>query len=140
MDTRVARKEAIASIFHYTPEDVSPVLGQPGADAWGRLFSAKDPIAIMRESQYTVVSSQGRVLDLATRQEQANNLMTVAAPMMQQIGTMSGDFTAFNAIVKEYAEANQIDPELVMIPPMPMPAAPPKGVASPPKQQPRSSP
>lgn len=140
VDTRVARKEAIASIFHYTPEDVMPVLGQSGADAWGRLFTAKDPISIMRESQYTVVSSQGRVLDLATRQEQANNLMTIAAPMMQQIGAMSGDFTAFNAIAREYAEANQIDPELMQVPPMPMPAAPPKGVASPPKQQQRSSP
>lgn len=130
-DTRVSRKEAIASAMLYNSNDLVPILGQAGATAWDALHVRANPIQIVRETDYDVLASQGRVLDLNTRQDQSNKMVQLVLPMMVQLGQATGMFGPANQLLVEWAKANQIDPELVQFPNMPPPPpAPAKGVAS----------
>ena len=139
IDTRVARKEAIAAMMLLTGEDIGAIMGDAAGRAWDNLVLNRDIVTLIRESQYDVVASPGRVLDLNTRQDQAQQMATVILPLLTQIGQVTGLFGPANAVLTEYAKANQIDPALMQIPNMPPPqqTAPPKGQASPPKQQPK---
>lgn len=130
-DTRLSRKEAIASALVYGPNDLLPILGKPGAEAWANLQNKQDPTRVVRETDYDVLASQGRILDLDTRQEQSNKMVQLVLPMMVQLGQATGMFGPANQLLVEWAKANQIDPDLVQFPDMPPPPpAPAKGVAS----------
>jgi len=133
IDTRVARKEAIAAMSLLSGQDIAPIMGQPAGMAWQNLIMSKDIVELMRETSYDVVASPGRVLDLNTRQEQANAMAQMVLPLLVSIGNATGLFGPANAILHEWAKANQIDPKLVAIPNMPPPQAETKGVASPAK-------
>lgn len=134
-DTRVARKEAVASIFHYTPIDVEPVLGQFGAQSWAQVYSNRNPITVAREADYECIAGQGRVIDLETRSDQAKMLSQIVLPTLVQMGQMTGDMGPVNLVLAEVAKSNQIDPDLMKFPnlPPPMPEEGSRGgVASPP--------
>jgi len=136
-DTRVARKESVAALLHYQPQDIAPILGVPGANAWQRITQGQDIISVLRESDLDVIASQGRILDLNTRVDQSNKMAQLVLPMLIQMGQATGVFGPANRVLREIAEANQIDPELMaafpdMPPPQPAPA---KGVASAPSQK-----
>lgn len=133
-DSRVARKEAQASIFHYGPQDVMPVLGQFGAQTWQAVFSNKNPITVAREADYNCLAGQGRVIDLETRSDQAKMLSQIVLPTLVQMGQMTGNMGPVNLVLEEVAKSNQIDPELMKFPnmPPPMPDEERGGVASPP--------
>jgi len=135
IDTRLSRKEAIAAMYYLQGTDVAPIMGQPGGTAWQNLIMSKDMVELMRETQYDVVASPGRVLDLNTRAEQSNNMAQMVLPLLVNIGNATGMFGPANAILTEWAKSNQIDPALVQIPDMPPPQmqGQTKGVASPAK-------
>lgn len=132
-DTRVSRKESITALLHYQEEDIAAIVGIAGASAWKRLTAGQSVINLMRESDHEVIASQGRILDLDTRKEQSNKLSQLVLPMLVQLGQVTGIFGPANRVLREIAEANQIDPELMMFPDMP-PPAPATGVASAPKE------
>lgn len=136
-DSRLARKEAIACQLLLDPNDVLPILGMPGAVAWQNIMKNIDVIQLMRETSYDVVASQGRVHDLSTRQDQSNKMAQLILPILVQVGQATGQFGPANAVLAEWAKANQIDPQLVHIPDMPPPMMNPdvKGQASQPKEQ-----
>lgn len=137
VDTKVARKEAIAALMYLQPKDIAPILGQPAGHVWQNLIMTRSVEDLMRETEYDVVASPGRVLDLNARQDQSNQMAQIVLPLLTQIGQATGMFGPANAILTEWAKANQIDPALVQLPeflPPPAEAAPPKGQASPPKQ------
>lgn len=141
-DIKVARKEAIANAIVLNPEtDVLPIIGRIGAQAWAMLFPQSqmpgqdNPAVInevMREMQYNVVCSQGRVLDLATRQDQTNKMSQMISPLFLQLAQFTGNFKPLNTVNREWAKANTIDPDMVTVPDMGMPN-PGVGVASNPK-------
>lgn len=118
-DSRVARKEGIAWQLLGQPNDVQPVLGGPGAQAWQMIMKSINPIQLMRETTYDVVAAQGRVHDLATRQDQANKMAQLILPLMVQIAMATGQFGAVKTIMTEWCKANQIDPDMVQFPDMP---------------------
>jgi len=136
IDTRVARKEAIAAMRLLQGSDIASIMGDPAGRAWDQLVINRDIITLLRESQYDVVASPGRVLDLNTRQNQAQSMAQIVLPLLTQIGQVTGQFGPANAVLTEYAKANQIDPALVQLPPIipPVQGGSPKGQASPPKQ------
>lgn len=137
VDTRVARKEALVAMLHLSPRDIGTIMGQPAAMAWQNLIMNRDITELMREAEYDVIASPGRVLDLNTRADQAANMAQMVLPLLVNIGQTYGLFGPANAILTEWAQANQIDPKLVQIPNMPPPqmiAAEAKGVPSPPKK------
>lgn len=130
-DSRVARKEAIAWQMHGRPEDIAPILSQPGAEAWMNLNSGVPPVRMLRETQFDVISGPGRQLDLNTRQDQSNKMAQLILPLLVQYGQLTGRFGPANQVLIEYAKANQIDTDLVQLPDTPPPPpAPAKGVAS----------
>lgn len=135
-ETRVARKEAIASILLLSDKDVTPCLGGPGGRAWNTVMKI-DPLQLMRETTYDVVASQGRVIDISTRMDQTNKMAQLVLPLLVQIGQVTGVFGPANAILQEWAKANQIDPDLVRLPDMPPPMMNPnaKGNASQPAER-----
>lgn len=143
VDTRVARKEAIASIIHYQPTDIAPALGGVAANAWQTLFSQRDPVTTIRESDYTVVAGPGKILDLATRQQNAQTMMQLFMPFIGQMAMATGNMSGVRAIKDEVAKAYQIDPDLIELPDLPPPPPPEeggqrKGVASPPNPKGKS--
>lgn len=139
-DTRVSRKESLAALLHYQPSDLNAIVGAAGANAWQRLTAGQSVINLMREGDHDVIASQGNILDLDTRKEQASTLAQIVLPVLVQIGQQTGIFGPANRVLREIAEANQIDPDLMQFPEFMQPPAPGTGVASPPRKTEKSTP
>lgn len=144
VDTRVTRKEAIASILHYQPTDVAPALGQVAAMAWSKLFMKPDPVAILREADYDVIAGPGKILDLGTRQQNAQTSMQIFMPILAQLAQATGNLSGVRSLKDEFCKAYQIDPDTIELPDLPLPPPPEaegkgaKGVASPPNPKGKS--
>lgn len=121
-DNHVARKEAIAIQMLMDEKDTLAALGPIGANAWKTVMMGITPEQMMRETEFDVVASHGRISDLQARMDQSNKMAQVVLPLMVQIAQMTGNFGPVSAILTEWAKANQIDPALVTVPDMPLPA------------------
>lgn len=131
---QLARKEALASRWLLTPEDVAPVLGPLGVYAWQQYIMALDPSEVAHEYEYRIESGSARKPNKATRVEQMNTALQTLGPVLQQLIPM-GNVEPFNALIMDWAESMDLDATPYLVPPMP-PPMPPQGPPGPPGADP----
>ena len=144
--TRLSRKEAMAARWLLRPEDVVPVLGPLGSMAWQQHLSLKpgeDPGMIAREFDYTVETDAGRKLNKSNRATSINTAMQTMMPMLMGQAQATNNYDQVNGLLKAFAETLDLEPDGLMLQPLPPPPAPmmdPAGAAPAEQQGPPPSP
>lgn len=133
--SEVGKKEAIASRYHLTSRDVSPVIGNAAGYLWDQFVRTGDPTEISRSLDYRVEADSTRK---PNRERQAANMtqaiQTLATPYWQLVIT-AGQVDPWNELISGWAKSIDLDPKGLMIsPPPPPPPMPPPGAASSPPQ------
>lgn len=139
----LARREALASRWLLQPQDVEPIIGPVGAEAWAQHVSDIDPYRIAREYEYRVEAGSARKPNKATRQEQMQQALQTLGPVLQQLIPM-GVVEPFNALISDWADSLDIDAQPYLVPPpppppqpgLPGPGGPPPGEGGPPPDMP----
>jgi hypothetical protein len=142
----IARKEAMAARWLLQPQDVAPVLGPLGAEAWSihLTTSGGDPAGeIAREFTYRIEAGSAKKPNKSFKQENMNAALQTLGPMLQQLAG-AGNPGPLNALLSDWADANDLDVNPYLLPPppppqpMPPPGAPPGG--APPSQPSEAAP
>ena len=126
----LARREALAARWLLQPQDVEPIIGPVGAEAWAQHVAGLDPYRIAREYEYRVEAGSARKPNKATRQEQMQMALQTLGPVLQQLIPM-GVVDPFNALISDWADSLDIDAEPYLVPPPPPPQPPPPGLPGP---------
>lgn len=120
----VARKEAIAAIWGLSVEDVRPILGDMGAEAWSYFVTNKDFAAVTREYDYRVEEGSARRPSPEKNMADTNEAMQfLFTPAMQHYAA-TGDSSLVNNLLGDWAKARGNDPSRYMMPSMPPPPPP----------------
>lgn len=122
--SQLARREALAARWLLESGDVVPVLGPVGAIAWQNLVEKTDMVDLTRDFLFRVEAGSARKPNKATRVEQMQMSVQTLGPILSQLAA-SGVIDPYNALMRDWANSLDIDPEPYMIPPPPPPAAPP---------------
>jgi hypothetical protein len=135
--SELARKEALAARWLLRPEDVAPVLGPLGAQAWEMHVQSLDIHQVAREYEYRVEAGSARKPNKASRVEQMQMALQTLGPVLQGL-IPQGIVDPFNALITDWAKSLDIDPAKYLLPPPPPPPAPqpPGAPASPPGSEP----
>ena len=120
----LARREALATRWLLTPQDVEPILGPLGALAWQQHVMGLDPSDVVMEFDYRVEAGSSRKPNKATKQEQMQMALQTLGPVLQQL-IPAGVVDPFNALISDWADSLDIDPTKYLVPPPPPPQAPP---------------
>ena len=144
----VAAMEALAARVHLGPQDVVSVVGPVGAQLWAQLVMTMDIQAITTQLEYRIEAGSTIKPNKGAKQEQMTLALQTMMPIISQFASATGDVTALNALLKDWADAMDIpNPEryLIMLPPpVPQPppaegppqeAAPPEAAAAVPAEQ-----
>lgn len=130
--TDVAKKEALASRWHITGRDVVNVLGKPMAFLWDQLVVSSDPSDICHNLEYRIAAGSTRK---PNRQREADNMsqaMQNLFPNLWSYASGTGDYTAVNALLQDWAKSLDLDITKYLIQP---PPPPPPDSQPPPEQQ-----
>lgn len=133
----IARKEALASRWLLSPEDVAPILGPIGVYAWQKFVMSLDPAEVSHEYEYRIESGSARKPNKATRVDQMNSALQTLGPVLQQLIPM-GNVEPFNALISDWADSMDLDATPYLVPAMPPPMPPqqmPPGAEVPPEAQ-----
>jgi hypothetical protein len=135
--TCLSRKEAIATRWLLTGEDLEPIIGPMGAAAWQQHVMQMNPFEVAREFDYTVEAGSAKKKNKSARIEQMNVAVQTLGPVLQGL-IPSGIVEPFNSLMRDWAESMDLDVEqyLIPAPPPPDPMAqqmPPEGA---PQEQP----
>jgi hypothetical protein len=131
----VAKLEAIAIRWHIGPKEVAPLAGQTFAFYWGQLVTASDPYAMCHQLEYGIEA--GSTKKPNKDRDQANMtqaIQTLAQPFFQ--AASAGQVGPFNALVADWAKANDVDASRYLLQPPAPPPPPPGGPAQQGGQQP----
>jgi hypothetical protein len=121
--TNLARKEAMAARWLLRPQDVAPILGPLGAEAWAMHLSpqeGQDFGTITREFDYRIEAGSARKPNQAHRQEVMQSALQTLGPILQGVGAVE----PLNALLSAWAESMQLDAAPFLIPPPPPPGVP----------------
>lgn len=127
----LSRREALASRWLLTGEDVVPVLGPLGAVAWSQQIESRDLVTLTRDFLYRVEAGSARKPNKSTRVEQMQMSMQTLGPLLQPLA-MSGVVDPLNALISDWADSLDIDATPYLLPPPPPPPEPPPLGLSPP--------
>lgn len=120
--SRMCRNEAIANWAIVTGKDVFEVLGPEAAYVYDTQIKTMPAESICREFMFEIIAGSTRKMNKQARAELMNEAMTILGPALQTFAGM-GIFNPWNALVVDWAKANDID-------------NPERYVAEPPPQQP----
>lgn len=121
--SNLARREALAVRWLLEPQDVVPVLGGLGAAMWAQTVQRDDIVALTRELLYRIEAGSARKPNKATRVEQMQMSVQTLGPILSQL-VGAGMVDPFNALMKDWADALDIDATPYLVPPPPPPAPP----------------
>lgn len=119
----VARKEALAARWHLTGQDVQPVVGQMGAYFWDMMVTASDPTEIIHSLEYRIEAGSARKPNRDKEVADMTQAMQNLFPMWMEYAKGTGNVNPVNALVSQWAKANEWDATPFLLPPM-MPPAP----------------
>lgn len=124
--SEIARKEAMASRWLLTTDDVQQVLGPIGAYAWEQHVASADMISIAKEYDYRIEAGSARKPNKQTRIEQMQAALQNLGPVLSNL-IGAGIVDPFNALIRDWAESMDLDATPYLVPPPPPPMAPPMG-------------
>jgi hypothetical protein len=104
----IARKEGMAAAWMLEEDDVAPVLGPAGAKLWIKLFADADPQEIAFELDYRVEAGSAKKPNKDTKIYQASELLRIVGPVYAPLVQM-GNAGPWNAVVKTWCEANDVE-------------------------------
>ena len=138
--TCLSRKEAIATRWLLTGEDLEPIIGPMGAAAWQQHVMQMNPFEVAREFDYTVEAGSAKKKNKSARIEQMNVAVQTLGPVLQGL-IPSGIVEPFNSLMRDWAESMDLDVEQYLTPAPPQPdpmaaqqQAAPEGEQPPPEQ------
>jgi len=119
---RMCVNEAIANWALLSGADLADVLGPDGMQVWDMLIKPMPAEKIVREYFFEIIAGSTRKRDKQAQAELMNTAMQVLGPALQNFSSM-GMFDPWNALVVDWAKANDIDnPERYLVqPPPPQP-------------------
>jgi len=119
--TLIARKEAIATYWHLTPRDVTPILGPERAELYANTVMQQDVHTIIHEFDIRIeagsVRKPNRDKDLAN----VNHAIQVWGPVVQAYAQMTGDFEPLNFLANQWEKVNDMEPRGIRFNPPPPP-------------------
>lgn len=129
--SNIGRKEALASRWHLTSVDVKPSLGEVGAQWWDMLVASSDPLQLMRQIEFRVESGSTRKPNKAKLvADMTQAMQTLMQPLVEQY-RMTGDPAQVNALLGDWAKANDFEVGNYLFPPLMPPAPAPAGEVPP---------
>jgi hypothetical protein len=109
-----AMKEMEAAEWSLVGEDMLPILGNIGSMVWESQISQQDFEKTVMEYDYRVEAGSARKPNKTNRIRQLNDFGQIAMPVMQEFVSM-GISAPYNAFMKDWAKANEIDSESYLI-------------------------
>lgn len=126
--TAAARKEAFAAHWSLKGQDVLPIMGPVGAQYWDQLVANADPKEILHQLEYRIEAGSARKPNKERDSANMNQIMPTLLPFLEQYAMATGEFEQVNALITDWAQSIDVDPEKYLlkkpIPPPPMPAPP----------------
>jgi hypothetical protein len=115
----IARKEGIAARWLLESKDVEPVLGPSAAALWSVYIQNSDSLSVALELEYRVEAGQARK---PNKEKEVQNMQTAMQTILPVL-IETGNFTAANALIQDWAKSiDIIDPERYTLqPPAPQP-------------------
>jgi hypothetical protein len=123
-------KEMEAAEWTLTGDEVAPVVGNAGAFIWNQQMKPQDFERTVRDYDYRVEAGTARKPNKVNRVRQLNEFAQIAMPTLQQF-VGQGVVEPYNALIEDWAKANDLDPTRYMIEAPPPP--PPLGEEMPPE-------
>jgi hypothetical protein len=121
---RVARGEALACQWHLTGADVTPVLGAVGAQLWDRLVAGADPAKAVFELEYRVEAGSVRKPNVEGQIKRMEMALQQLFQPLWGLALQTGQVGPVNALITDWAKANDVDASNYLIQPPPPPPAP----------------
>lgn len=117
-----AMKEMEAAVWAGDPQDFLPVFGQTATSVWVQnVFTGEDFYErLVRNFVFRVEAGSARKPNKANKADQLNQLGSIALPTIQQFA-LAGVIEPWNAFMRDYADALDLDatPYLLQAPPPP---------------------
>lgn len=125
--SQAARMECFGARWHLTGADVAPVMGPVGSSAWDTLITSSkvEDIAYGLQTRIEAGSTKKPNKDskIANMQQAMQNLFQP----LYGVAMQTGNVDPVNALVAEWADANDFDASRFLIPPPPPPPPMPAG-------------
>ncbi len=152
--SRVAGKEAFATRLHVSapvtlfgeeqygqPGSANPFGAGPLTTAWSMLINTPDAARAALEMSYSVEAHSGRKPNKQRQIENIHNAMPIVMQPFLNYYQMTGDPRPFNAIIRRWGEAADMDTVEMMLPPLMPQMAPGQGPppSNPGQQQPMAA-
>ncbi len=119
--TMMARKEAIASYWHYKPEDVLPILGEERTQLYTQTVMQMDVREVIYEFSVRIEAGSIRKPNKARDLENINKAVQVWGPVVQAYSQMTGDFEPLNFLAQQWQKANDMEEQGIQFKPPPPP-------------------
>ena len=110
----VAMKEIEAAEWILRGEDVEPILGKLGAHVWDEQIAKQDFERTVRDYDYRIEAGSARKPNKVNRIRQLNEFAQIAMPVLQNFVSM-GVSDPYNALMRDWAKANELDVEPYLI-------------------------
>ena len=124
--SRTARREALAARWHMDGQDVGVIFGPQIGGLWDRFVASADLSQIVHQLQFGIEAGSARKRNKDKDVSDANSAMqSMFQPFLEV--AMSGQVGPFNAMIKFWGDANDLDVSQWMLqPPPPPPEIPPE--------------
>jgi hypothetical protein len=118
--SQCAMKEIEAAEWILSGEEVEPVLGKMGAHIWDNQIRTQDFENTIRDFDYRVEAGTARKPNKVNKVRQLNEFAQIAMPTLQQFA-MQGMMEPYNALIEDWAKANDLDASRYKVQPPPPP-------------------
>ena len=112
--SQCALKEMEAAEWALQRQDIQPVLGEIGSMIWEQQIQAQEFERTVRDFDYRIEAGSARKPNKTNRVRQLNEFGQIIMPMMQQFVQMGID-QPYNAFLRDWAKANELDAEPYII-------------------------
>jgi|694.fasta_scaffold91288_2 hypothetical protein len=119
----LARREALAARWLLQEEDIAPVLGPIGASVWKSLQEQVSLGQLAMNYDYRIEAGSARKPNKAGRIESLQIALQTMGPTLQNL-LAQGVVGPWNALMRDYLEAIDVDPSGYMVPEPPPPQPP----------------
>ena len=109
-----ALKEMEAAEWTLGADDVFPVLGASAAYLWTKQIKTQAFDKVVRDYDYRVEAGSARKPNKVNRVRQLNEFAQIAMPNLQQFAAQ-GIVQPYNALIEDWAKANDLDPGRYMV-------------------------
>jgi hypothetical protein len=107
-------KEMEAAEWSLSADDVRPILGASAAYIWTKQIKSQRFEKTVRDYDYRVEAGTARKPNKVNRVRQLNEFAQIAMPQLQQFAAQ-GNPGPYNALIDDWAKANDLDPARYMV-------------------------